>query len=139
MPQGHTVKLTFNKFNLDRSRDCGDYIEIIYGLPLFSERQEAFCGYDASPGTIRSRSQFMMVNFRSDNLYLPQYKGFEATFTAETDKNIPDDPKDDINNSKYLLSQEIINIINWQVPCTVKMAIWGHPDYLGLPVTCVPS
>ena len=105
MPKGHTVKLTFKRFDLDQSGDCGDYVEIFYGLSAFSERREAFCGYDVSPGTIRSPNQFMTVNFRSDNVYLPQYKGFEATFIAEPDDYIPDDPVDD---SKYSLSQEII-------------------------------
>ena len=105
MPKDHHVKLALNRWDLDRSRDCGDYIEIFFGLYFFSERQEKFCGYDGPALVMISWNQFITVNFRSDNVYRPYFRGFEFTFTAEPDNSTSPDPKDD---GKYLLSQEII-------------------------------
>jgi len=82
VPEGKTVELTFNRFQLDPSRVCGDYVEVLDGQHVYSKTLGKFCGYDSFPEAIQSTSQYMRVTFESDLTEYTGYEGFEATFKA---------------------------------------------------------
>ena len=85
VPEGTTVRLSFNRFELKPSygSSCtADYVEILDGKSSDSKSKGKFCGY-TTPENIHSSGRYMWVRFRaglSANIY---YEGFRATFTAE--------------------------------------------------------
>ncbi|KAL9973599.1 hypothetical protein ACROYT_G020075 [Oculina patagonica] len=86
VPEGNTVELSFDAFDLDfdgATGACkGDYVDILDGQDSDSKSHGKFCGYKF-PGTIRSSGRYMRVRFKSDSKG-PVYKGFKATFSAES-------------------------------------------------------
>ncbi|XP_078370540.1 bone morphogenetic protein 1-like isoform X2 [Oculina patagonica] len=84
VPEGKTVKLSFERFDLEPSswsgRCTADYVEILDGKYNYSERKGKFC--DHRPEDITSSGRYMWVRFRSDSAYYA-YSGFNASFIAE--------------------------------------------------------
>ena len=88
VPEGHNVKLSFTKFDLNwHGGTCGDNVDILDGQNTFSERLEKYCAYnDPSPKGVVSNGRYMMIIFRADfRRYFGgsnQRKGVVANFRA---------------------------------------------------------
>ncbi|KAH0627493.1 hypothetical protein JD844_003258 [Phrynosoma platyrhinos] len=81
-PEGHTINLTFVAFEIESHSVCGwDSVTIQNGGSPSSPVIGRYCG-TASPGTIQSGSNQLLVNFHSDHSI--QRGGFQATWTADS-------------------------------------------------------
>ncbi|KAJ7371400.1 hypothetical protein OS493_025862 [Desmophyllum pertusum] len=68
VPDGKTVKLSFDRFELrpsTMSSTCIDYLEILDGKNSNSESKGKFCGFTIPEDGIRSSGRYMRVRFRS--------------------------------------------------------------------------
>ncbi|XP_078370603.1 tolloid-like protein 2 [Oculina patagonica] len=86
VPEGKTVKLSFDRFDLQRSSWSGvctaDYVEILDGKYNYSESKGKFCAH--RPDDITSSGRYMQLRFRSDSTETDFiYSGFKASFIAE--------------------------------------------------------
>ncbi|XP_061441668.1 cubilin [Rhineura floridana] len=81
-PEGHTINLTFVAFETENDRACRwDSLTILNGGSPGSPIIGQYCG-TASPGTIQSGSNQLLINFNSDHSV--QGDGFYATWTADS-------------------------------------------------------
>ncbi|XP_067326675.1 cubilin [Anolis sagrei] len=81
-PEGYTINLTFVAFEIQSHRVCGwDSVTILNGGSPSSPVIGQYCG-TASPGTIQSGSNQLLINFHSDHSI--QGGGFQATWTADS-------------------------------------------------------
>uniref|UniRef100_A0A803T317 CUB domain-containing protein n=1 Tax=Anolis carolinensis TaxID=28377 RepID=A0A803T317_ANOCA len=81
-PEGQTINLTFVAFEIESHRVCGwDSVTILNGGSPSSPVIGQYCG-TASPGTIQSGSNQLLINFHSDHSI--QGGGFQATWTADS-------------------------------------------------------
>ncbi|KAL9973592.1 hypothetical protein ACROYT_G020067 [Oculina patagonica] len=102
VPEGKTVKLSFDRFDLQRSSWSGvctaDYVEILDGKYNYSESKGKFCAH--RPDDITSSGRYMQLRFRSDSTETDFiYSGFKASFIAEdkpsTTVGVPASSKED--------------------------------------------
>ena len=93
VPEGHTVQIDFDTFELEESEDCrNDYVEFReasimagdpktikgYFGPILTNR---LCG-NTKPNSIMSQGNMVWVQFVSDGNSTTVYKGLKASFKA---------------------------------------------------------
>ena len=93
VPEGHTVQIDFDTFELEESEDCrNDYVEFReasimagdpktingYFGPILTNR---LCG-NTKPNSIMSQGNMVWVQFVSDRNSTTVYKGLKASFKA---------------------------------------------------------
>ncbi|XP_078731465.1 dorsal-ventral patterning tolloid-like protein 1 [Lampetra fluviatilis] len=89
VPQGHSVGLTFQSFEVERHDTCAyDFLEIRDGDSESSKLVGRYCGYDR-PSDVRSSSNKLWMKFVSDGTI--NKAGFSASFFKETDECLRSD------------------------------------------------
>jgi len=98
VPEGRRVQITFDTFELERSKNCTkDYVEVREAFfedpnnPSSEIRGDfgailakSMCG-STKPNPIQSTGNMVWVQFVSDSNTTTTYKGFKASFTAAVD------------------------------------------------------
>ncbi|XP_027056833.1 tolloid-like protein 1 [Pocillopora damicornis] len=100
VPEGHTVQIDFDTFELEESEDCrNDYVEFReasimagdpktingYFGPILTNR---LCG-NTKPNSIMSQGNMVWVQFVSDRNSTTVYKGLKASFKAGQGSGLP--------------------------------------------------
>ncbi|XP_063003684.1 cubilin [Elgaria multicarinata webbii] len=81
-PEGRTINLTFVAFHIEQHSSCErDAVTILNGGSPSSPIIGRYCG-TASPGTIQSGSNQLLIHFYSDQFL--QGDGFSATWTSDS-------------------------------------------------------